>query len=110
MAVTRTCCRCGGVFESEGKPRHTLCPVCRTPILIAALLTEPVLLGMPLSPREVSICRLIALGKPNKEIGAALYLTEGTVKQYTGRIFQKLGCKNRTEVAIRTIQDAAAKV
>ena len=110
MAITRTCCRCGSAFQNEGKPRHTLCPACRTPVFIAALLNEPVLLGMPLSPREVQICRLIALGKVNKEIASDLKLEEGTIKVYNGRIFKKLGCSNRTEVAIRTIRDAAARV
>ena len=110
MAITRTCCRCGSNFQNEGKPRHTLCPACRTPTVFAALLNEPVLLGMPLSPREIQICRLIALGKVNKEIAGDLKLEEGTIKVYNGRIFKKLGCSNRTEVAIRTIRDAAARV
>jgi two-component system NarL family response regulator len=53
-----------------------------------------------LTKRERDITRLLVDGKSNKEIGATLGVTEGTVKVHTGHIFKKLGAAGRTE-AIR---------
>ena len=53
-----------------------------------------------LSKRETDVIGLIVAGKSNKEIGASLGVTEGTVKVHAGRIFKKLGAAGRTE-AIR---------
>jgi len=36
-------------------------------------------------------------GKNNKQIAAALFLTEGTVKNYVSKIFDQLGVHNRFE-------------
>ena len=44
--------------------------------------------------------KLMAAGKSNKEIGASLGVTEGTVKVHISRILKKLGAHGRTE-AIR---------
>ena len=53
-----------------------------------------------LSKRETDVISLMVAGKSNKEIGASLGVTEGTVKVHAGRIFKKLGAAGRTE-AIR---------
>ena len=53
-----------------------------------------------LSKREREVTRLMVAGKSNKEIGASLGVTEGTVKVHVGRILKKLGAVGRTE-AIR---------
>jgi DNA-binding NarL/FixJ family response regulator len=53
-----------------------------------------------LSKRETDVIGLMVAGKSNKEIGASLGVTEGTVKVHAGRIFKKLGAAGRTE-AIR---------
>jgi DNA-binding CsgD family transcriptional regulator len=60
--------------------------------------------GQPLTNRESQVCGLLSLGKGNKEIAWDLKLSPGTIKQYLS-IFVKLDCHNRTEVALRTIQD-----
>jgi len=52
-----------------------------------------------LSPREVEVLRLVASGKSNKEIGAALSLSEITVRNYISNILEKLGLSNRVELA-----------
>lgn len=36
----------------------------------------------------------------NKEIAATLFLSEGTVRNHISAILQKLGLKNRTQLAI----------
>ncbi|MFW6250790.1 MAG: response regulator transcription factor, partial [Alkalispirochaetaceae bacterium] len=65
-----------------------------------------------ISPRELEILRLVATGKSNKEIGAELYISEGTVKNHLYRIMRKLDVGNRTEIAVRltgfaTLPDAS---
>ncbi len=51
----------------------------------------------PLKERELQVLRLIAAGLSNREIGAELFLTEGTVKSYTHQLYSKLGVHRRTE-------------
>ena len=50
-----------------------------------------------LTPRELSALRLMADGKANKEIAAALDIAERTVKTHLGHLFEKLGVASRTE-------------
>jgi len=50
-----------------------------------------------LTPRELDVLRLLALGKPNKLIGAALSISEVTVKSHMQAIFRKLNVLSRTE-------------
>ena len=54
-----------------------------------------------LAPRERQLIRYIRRGLRNREIAKELGVTEGTVKVYLHAIFEKLGIKNRTELAIR---------
>ena len=54
-----------------------------------------------LAPREREITEAVAMGLRNREIGERLGMTEGSVKVYLNRIFDKLGVENRTELAIR---------
>jgi DNA-binding NarL/FixJ family response regulator len=53
--------------------------------------------GETLSEREIEVLRLMAQGKSNKEIGAALFITEGTVKSHGKSIFTKMSVSSRTE-------------
>jgi len=50
-----------------------------------------------LSPREREVLVLLADGKSNKEIAAALKITERTVKFHVTAIFNKLGAENRAQ-------------
>ncbi len=49
-----------------------------------------------LSPREVEVLRLVALGSSNKRIGLTLHVTEDTVKAHMKGILLKLGASDRT--------------
>ncbi|MGL5850110.1 MAG: response regulator transcription factor, partial [Phycicoccus sp.] len=53
-----------------------------------------------LTEREHDVALAVARGDTNSEIGAALYLSVGTVKAHVGRILTKLDLENRTQVAI----------
>lgn len=54
-----------------------------------------------LAPREQQLIRFVRKGLRNREIASELGVTEGTVKVYLHAVFEKLGVKNRTELAIR---------
>lgn len=56
--------------------------------------------GPKLTDREIEIMKFMVGGKTNKEIGASLKITEGTVKVHIRHILKKLGASRRTE-AIR---------
>jgi DNA-binding NarL/FixJ family response regulator len=62
-----------------------------------------------LTEREAGILRLLAEGRSNKEIAAALYLTEGTVKGYVSTIFDKLGVEDRTQAALYAVRHGLAR-
>jgi DNA-binding NarL/FixJ family response regulator len=49
-----------------------------------------------LTPREIDVLRLIAIGNPNKEIAGKLSVTEETVKGHVKNILAKLGVNDRT--------------
>ena len=66
------------------------------PPQLAAKLAERVS-GEALSPREVEVLQRMAVGKSNKEIGAELFISEGTVKTHLKSIFSKLDVVSRTE-------------
>lgn len=63
--------------------------------------TSSEVLSEPLSERETELLRLIALGANNKEIGEALFITEGTVKNHITHILGKLGVRDRTQAALK---------
>jgi DNA-binding NarL/FixJ family response regulator len=57
-----------------------------------------------LSDKEEKILNLIAEGKSNKQIAAAVFLAEGTVKNYVSRIMEKLHANTRTELAVMSVR------
>ncbi len=57
-----------------------------------------------LTSREIEVLQLISQGLRNKEVGAMLGITEGTVQIHVKNIFAKLGVNDRTgavQVAVR---------
>ena len=57
-----------------------------------------------LSEREHDIVKLLAQGLTNADIAQQLFLTEGTVRNYTSEIFRKLGVSDRTQAAVTAIR------
>lgn len=55
--------------------------------------------GNQLSERELDIARSIARGRTNQEIAAELFISLSTVKTHIARIQNKLGVRNRVEIA-----------
>jgi DNA-binding NarL/FixJ family response regulator len=53
----------------------------------------------PLSDREVEVVQAIAKGRTNTEIAAELFISLSTVKSHLASIHNKLGVRNRVEIA-----------
>ncbi|WP_433556899.1 helix-turn-helix transcriptional regulator [Pseudonocardia xinjiangensis] len=51
----------------------------------------------PFTPRERSVLALVAAGHTNRQIGAALFISEKTVSVHLSRVMAKLGASSRTE-------------
>jgi DNA-binding NarL/FixJ family response regulator len=66
-------------------------------------ITDPVVRRVPnteaLSAQEQRVVALVVEGKTNKEIAAALGLSDKTVKNYLSNAFQKLGVSRRAQAA-----------
>lgn len=63
--------------------------------------TAPALpMGEELTDREREILGYIARGASNREIGEALFITEGTVKNHVSNILGKLALRDRTQAAL----------
>lgn len=58
-----------------------------------------------LNERELHILALIARGLTNREIAQQLYLGEGTVRNYVGRILSTLNVANRAEAAVFAVKN-----
>jgi two-component system, NarL family, invasion response regulator UvrY len=80
-----------------------------TPLLAEALAATvagatPAVPHETLSNRELQVLRMVALGKPLKEIAAELSLSEKTIGTYRMRISQKLGLSTNVELARYALQ------
>lgn len=54
-----------------------------------------------LTPREKEAARIAASGATNKEVAEKMRVTEGTVKQYLHRAFDKVGVDCRSDLRYR---------
>jgi DNA-binding NarL/FixJ family response regulator len=86
--------------------------------LIQPVVTERILRGLgrveqsymsfeepePLTEREREVLRLMAGGYSNKEIGAALNLSGGTVKNHVSNILSKMGVRDRTRAVLKAVE------
>jgi DNA-binding NarL/FixJ family response regulator len=70
-------------------PAHT--PVVPPP-------TEP-LTSYGLTSRELTVLRLLAVGRTNAQIGAELYISPTTARVHVSNILRKLGVSNRVQAA-----------
>jgi len=66
--------------------------------------------SMALTDRELDVLQLLVVGKSNAEIGAALSISESTVKFHFNNIFQKLGVSDRTQAVIEALKRGLARL
>ena len=69
-----------------------------------SLETETVEVLSPLTQRETEILKLIAEGYLNKQIAAALEISEQTIKNHVTSILRKLNANARTEAVVIAIR------
>ena len=60
--------------------------------------------SVELSPREREVLKLLVAGHSNREIGRALFVAEGTVKNHISNILHKLGVRDRTQAVIKALE------
>lgn len=53
--------------------------------------------ALGITPRELEILELIAEGLSNREIAERLFVSENTVKTHSGRLYDKLSARRRTQ-------------
>lgn len=64
---------------------------------LASQVTGPLRSGGLLTPRELAVLRLVAVGQSNRQIASSFGISERTVKFHVTAIFNKLGADNRAQ-------------
>lgn len=62
---------------------------------------QPGTVQASITRRQKEVLELIAKGKPNKEIGRTLGLSDGTVRTHVNAIFKLLDVNNRTQAGVK---------
>jgi len=57
-----------------------------------------------ITAREDEVLRLLVSGQPNREIGRAMGIDEGTVKAHVGRLMRKMGVENRIALTMKAVE------
>ena len=116
LALRAAECGARGFLLKDASPEDLLEAITRVAAgetLLAPVATDPVRARFAyrdqcppsdtFNEREISILRLLAGGYSNKEIARAVFLSEGTVKNYVSEILDKLGTRDRTRAVLKAI-------
>ncbi len=60
-------------------------------------------LPQPLTPRELEVLELLALGQTNRQIAEGFVISMGTVKNHVEHIIAKLEASDRTQAVVRAL-------
>jgi DNA-binding NarL/FixJ family response regulator len=63
-----------------------------------------------LTARELEVLRLVAAGKPNKQIAGELSISERTARTHVSRILRKLRLSSRTQAALWAVREGLVEV
>jgi DNA-binding NarL/FixJ family response regulator len=63
-----------------------------------------------LTARELEVLRLVAAGKPNKQIAGELSISERTARTHVSRILRKLHLSSRTQAALWAVREGLVEV
>lgn len=69
---------------------------------------EPLAKAFGLTPREAEVLLWVAQGKSNGDVATILDMSEKTVKQHLGSVFQKIGVESRTAASLRAVEALSA--
>jgi len=73
------------------------------PQAVAARLADRMIRPI-LTPRELDVLRLVSRGRSNKEMAAAMFVSEETIKTHMKSLFQKLDVHDRAEAVAIALQ------
>jgi DNA-binding NarL/FixJ family response regulator len=59
-----------------------------------------------LTPRQFTVAVLVASGLKNREISKTMHLSVHVVRNHLRHIFDRAGCWNRTELALRFVYES----
>ncbi|MEY4246202.1 MAG: hypothetical protein RLZZ245_3787 [Verrucomicrobiota bacterium] len=79
------------------------------PSAIAARLADRII-RPSLTPRELDVLRLVSRGRSNKEMAAAMFISDETVKSHMKSLFQKLGVHDRAEAVGIALQRGLLRI
>lgn len=79
------------------------------PPTIAARLADRII-RPSLTPRELDVLRLVSRGRSNKEMAAAMFISDETVKSHMKSLFQKLGVHDRAEAVGIALQRGLLRI
>jgi len=65
---------------------------------------EPLRVELGVTPREAEVLLWVSQGKSNGDIATILGMSEKTVKQHLGSVFQKLGVESRNAATLRALE------
>ena len=88
----------GDSFVDPALTGKLLARIARTPR------PDPIPSTIDLTSRENEILASIARGLSNAEIAEQLFLSEGTIRNYTSALFQKLGVSDRTQAVVTALR------
>jgi DNA-binding CsgD family transcriptional regulator len=60
-----------------------------------------------MSPRELQVAQLVCQGFDNEEIAGSLKIKQGTIKTHMRNIYRRVRVKNRIEMLLRFVDNAA---
>jgi DNA-binding NarL/FixJ family response regulator len=58
-----------------------------------------------LTPRELSVLRLVTVGLTDKEIAKRLGISAETARKHVANIRRKMGASSRTEASVRAVKE-----
>jgi len=96
-----TCVRLAEAYQAFGDAASADAELARAEAVYERLGARRPMRELPngLSPREYEVLTLVAAGRSNREIGAALFISDRTVARHLTNIYNKIGVTSRTQAA-----------